>query len=72
MEKAQFVVVTISRHIKLRFKGNQAGFARSQGVLPQQVTKWINAGWVIGGGYIFSPKREDKQSTKQSPASTGQ
>jgi len=60
MNKSQFAVVTIDRYIKLKFNGNKAKFARSQGVTPQQVTKWINGNWFIGGGLVLSPKRELK------------
>jgi hypothetical protein len=58
MKKQQFAVVSIDRYIKTKFAGSKAEFARSQGVLPQQITKWINGGWFIGGGLILSPKRE--------------
>jgi hypothetical protein len=65
MKNKQFAVVSIDRYIKLKFSGNKAAFARSQGVVPQQVTKWINGGWVIGGGLILSPKRELKEQANE-------
>lgn len=41
--------------------GNQSAFARSQGVVRQQVTKWLRAGWVVHNGRLYSPMRELKQ-----------
>ena len=35
-----------------------AEFARSNEVNPQQVTKWINAEWIVVDGTIYSPKRK--------------
>ena len=36
----------------------QAAFARSQGVTRQQVTKWINADFIVVGGVMYSPRRD--------------
>ena len=45
--KEQFTVVTVERHIKLKYGNNKARFAREMNVFPQQVTKWINKGFII-------------------------
>ena len=58
MIKTQFAAVSLSRYIKLKFNGNKAAFARHMGVLPQQVTKWINGGWLVADEQLYSPRRE--------------
>lgn len=45
-------------YIAANFGGNQSAFARHAGVIPQQVTKWINAGWIVVDGKLYSPRRE--------------
>jgi len=37
---------------------SQADFARANGVLPQQVTKWIRKDWIIVSGTLYSPVRQ--------------
>lgn len=44
-------------YIKKRHCGNQAAFAASQGVKPQQVTKWLNMDCVVVDGVLYSPRR---------------
>lgn len=56
-------VLKISDYIDLFFHNNKSEFARSMNVTPQQVTKWVNGGWVISGGKIYSPKRERTMTT---------
>ncbi|SFN76597.1 hypothetical protein SAMN05216516_1207 [Izhakiella capsodis] len=48
----------LSEYIAARYGGNQAGFARAMGVNRQQVTKWLNDGWIVSGNWIYSPRRE--------------
>jgi hypothetical protein len=45
-------------YIELHHSGNQAAFGRAQGVLPQQVTKWLDMGCVVLDGVLYSPRRE--------------
>lgn len=49
--------VTLKDHIACYHAGNQADFARHMGVTPQQVTKWINDGWLVSKDTLYSPKR---------------
>ena len=37
----------LADYIKQHHNGNKAAFARQQGVLPQTVTPWINAKWIV-------------------------
>ncbi len=43
-----------------RFGGNQRAFAAAQGVQPPQVTQWIQKGFIVVGGTLYSPRRELK------------
>lgn len=54
----QMAVVSIKRYINLHHGGNNSDFARAVGVSRQTVQKWITGGWWIGGGVLFSPKRD--------------
>ncbi|MBA0190682.1 MULTISPECIES: hypothetical protein [Pectobacterium] len=45
-------------YIDLYFEGNKSAFARRMNVTPQQVTKWVNDGWIIFDGQLYSPRRE--------------
>jgi hypothetical protein len=45
-------------YISKRYGGNQAAFARDQGVPRQQITKWINAEFIVVDGWLYSPRRE--------------
>lgn len=45
-------------HIEKNYSGNQAAFAKSQGVKPQQVTKWLNMRCVVLDGELYSPRRK--------------
>jgi len=44
--------------IKQQYGGNQAAFARAQGVEPPQVTQWINKDFIVVDGWLYSPRRE--------------
>ena len=58
--KNQFTVISIERHIKLKYGGNKARFARRMDVFPQQVTKWIKKGFVIDQDECIYSKRKDR------------
>jgi len=45
-------------YINKHYGGNQAAFARAQGVARQQVTQWINADFIVVDGWLYSPRRE--------------
>ncbi|HDL7535694.1 TPA: hypothetical protein ROW14_003146 [Yersinia enterocolitica] len=49
---------TLEDYIDFYFKGNQSEFARHMNVNRQQVTKWLNDGWVVINHQIFSPQRD--------------
>lgn len=48
----------IKEYITTSHNGNQAKFAKSQGTTPQQVTQWINKGFIVVNGVLYSPRRE--------------
>ena len=50
-------------YINKYYIGVRADFARAQGVLPQQVTKWLASDWLVIDGRLYSPKQVLK--TKQ-------
>ncbi|WP_447881031.1 hypothetical protein [Serratia fonticola] len=45
-------------YIAANFGGNKSAFARHMGVIPQQVTKWVNEAWIVVDGKLYSPKRD--------------
>lgn len=49
--------MSIVEYIEIYFNGNKSEFARHMNVTPQQVTKWVNDGWIISDGRLYSPKR---------------
>lgn len=56
----------LNKYIETNFGGNKSAFARHVGVIPQQVTKWINDKWIIVDGVLYSPRREvDNDNPKQ-------
>ena len=50
--------MALIEYIKEHYSGNQAAFARAQGVKPPQVTQWINADFIVVDGWLYSPRRE--------------
>ena len=51
---------TLLEWIDKHFEGNQRAFAAAQGVQPPQVTQWIQKGFIVVGGQLYSPRRELK------------
>ena len=47
----------LKQYIEENFQ-SLAEFARLSGVLPQQVTKWINMGCIVVNGQLYSPRRD--------------
>nr|WP_147195986.1 helix-turn-helix domain-containing protein [Pantoea sp. CCBC3-3-1] len=47
----------LTEYIAARFGGNQSEFARHVGVNRQQVTRWINEGFIVVDGILYSPRR---------------
>lgn len=48
---------SISQHIAANYL-SIADFARIHGVYPQSVTKWINKGYIVVDGALYSPRRK--------------
>ena len=44
-------------YIQKHYGGNQAAFAKSQEVAPQQVTKWLKMNCIVVDGVLYSPRR---------------
>lgn len=55
--------MNLSDYINTYFGGKQADFARAEKVLPQQVTQWINKGFIVIDHTMYSVRRE--LSTKE-------
>ncbi len=49
--------MTLQEYIKLHYNGNNAEFARACEVKPQQITQWINKGFIVVGDQLYSPRR---------------
>lgn len=49
---------TLTQYIDCHHNSNKADFARSQGVNPQQVTRWVNKGFIVLDNTLYSPLRE--------------
>lgn len=50
--------MSLTDYIAAYFGGNKSAFARHMGVNPQQVTKWINDGWIVDNHRLYSPRRD--------------
>lgn len=51
----------LADYIQEHYGGNQAAFAKAQGVKPQQVTQWINKEFIVVDDVLYSPRRELKR-----------
>lgn len=47
----------LTDYIQKHYSGNQAAFARDMGVKPQHVTKWLQAGFIVYEGRLYSPRK---------------
>ena len=56
-EYGQLLKRKLKKHIKRNFKF-KADFARSEGVKPQQITKWLNIKCIVVKGVLYSPRRK--------------
>lgn len=45
-------------YINTHHEGNKAAFARSMNTIPQTVTRWVNDGFIVVDGVLYSPRRE--------------
>lgn len=52
------VSVSLSQYINDKFNGSQTAFAAHNGVLKQQVTKWLNAEMIVVDGVLYSERRK--------------
>ena len=48
----------ITDYINKHHSGNKSDFARANDVLPQQVTQWVNKGFIVLDGVLYSPRRD--------------
>lgn len=55
--------MTIDEYVDYYFNGNKSAFARHMEVNPQQVTKWVNDGWVVDNHMLYSPRRSVPELT---------
>lgn len=51
-------MMTLLEYINKYFEGNKAAFAEQQSVKPQQITQWINKGFIVVEHTLYSPRRE--------------
>ncbi len=56
---------TLTDYINEHFGGSQAAFARPQGVLPPQVTQWIDKDFIVVDGVRYSPRGELSGNSRQ-------
>lgn len=47
----------LQEYIQKNFTSS-AEFARACGVLPQQITKWLDMGCIVYEGKLYSPRRD--------------
>jgi hypothetical protein len=40
------------------FRGTQKHFAHIQGVSPNQAHRWVNTGYIVVDGRLYSPRRK--------------
>jgi len=45
-------------YINQHYGGSQRAFAAVQGVKPPQVTQWLNKGFIVVDGLLYSPRRK--------------
>ena len=53
----------LTEYIARHHGGSQAAFARANNVQRQQVTQWINKGFIVVDGYLYSPRRKLELAT---------
>lgn len=52
------VTMTLIKYINEFYNGSQKQFAADQGVKPQQVTQWLDKGFIVIDHVLYSPRRE--------------
>lgn len=53
--------ITLIEYIKRNFNDSQVDFAVAQDVAKQQVTQWINKGFIVVDDVLYSSRRELKR-----------
>ena len=57
--------MTVIEFIEKNFDGNKSEFARANDVPRQRVNEWINAGYMVIDGWLYSPRKKKlKESLK--------
>lgn len=49
--------MTLADYIKAHYNGAKAEFAKAQGVKPPQVYQWLEKGFIVVDGVLYSPRR---------------
>lgn len=55
--------MSLIEYINEKHEGSQRAFAAAQGVQPAQVTQWLNKGFIVVSGVLYSPRRELNKQT---------
>lgn len=63
-EAEKRVAYSIEDHINKEWGGNQAAFARAQGVQPPQVTQWIEKDFIVVDNALYSHRRDLTTNTQ--------
>jgi len=50
--------MVLTDYINKYYGGNQAAFARAQGVKPPQVSQWIDKGFIVIDHRLYSHRRD--------------
>lgn len=50
----------LTEYIDKYFDGSKAEFARAEGVKPPQIHQWIDKGFIVIDGVLYSPRRDLK------------
>lgn len=55
----------IEEYIKENFGGCKSDFARHLGKHKQQVTRWVNEGWIVIDGVVYSKRWKIEEVKKK-------
>jgi len=55
--------MNLTDYVRAYYGGNKAAFAGANGVKPQQVTIWVNRGFIVVDGVLYSPRRKLELAT---------
>lgn len=58
VQNTPLIAIPLSQFIFDKFNDSQSKFAKAQGIKKQQVTKWLNEGFIVIDGHLFSKRRD--------------